>query len=72
MKPNAAPANPIISPLAALPTAKLVRHPRAKKIPDEAPPAPPPDEETLQRLNEMAKKHPFCVLHRENSNAKLL
>jgi hypothetical protein len=72
MKPNAAPANPIISPLASLPSARLVRHPRVKKMKDETPPAPPPDDETLHRLNEMAKQYPFCVLHRENSNTKLL
>ncbi|MBS1663506.1 MAG: hypothetical protein JST68_20860 [Bacteroidetes bacterium] len=59
--------------LTALPTAKIVRHPRAKKEKEaEAPVLPPPDEEMVQRLNAMAKQYPFCVLHRNNSHSRLL
>jgi len=58
------------SPLTALPTAKIVRHPRSK-IELEAPLMPPPDEETLRRLNVLAKQHPFCRLHK-GSNSPLL
>ncbi len=48
---------------------KIVRHPRAKKPVSKTP--APPDEATLLRLNEMAKKFPFCILYREKDN-KLL
>jgi hypothetical protein len=58
-------------PLTALPTAKIVRHPKAKRMEEERFPDQP-DEETLKRLNAMAKKHPFCILHRGNNHSWLL
>ncbi|HLZ89894.1 MAG TPA: hypothetical protein VKQ52_21720 [Puia sp.] len=58
------------SPLTVLPTAKIVRHPRSKKEP-EAALLPPPDEETLNRLNVLARQYPFCRLHK-GSNSPLL
>lgn len=72
MKPNvvSATTTPASSPLTALPTAKIVRHPRAKMEPEEAP-LPPPDEETLKRLNILAKQHPFCRLHKGSNNPLL-
>ncbi len=75
MKPNVvqviAPSNS--SQLTALPTAKIVRHPRSKKEKEEqAPVLPIPTEEIIQRLNAMAKQYPFCVLHRNNSHSRLL
>ena len=81
MKPNVVTVttNPVSPSLtAALPTAKIVSLPRAKvdlkaesKIEMEGPTLPPPDEETLKRLNKLAKEHPFCILHR-GSNSPLL
>jgi hypothetical protein len=72
MKPNAVPVSSLNGHLSALPaTAKVVRHPRAKKIKgDHA--SDPPSEETLLRLNAMAKQYPFCVLHRGNMNSSFL
>ncbi|MBN8853688.1 MAG: hypothetical protein BGO55_11810 [Sphingobacteriales bacterium 50-39] len=72
MKPNTVTAavNSISSPLTALPTAKIVRHPQAKKLTD-TPLLSPPDEETISRLNLLAKQHPFCIRHRGN-NSNLL
>jgi hypothetical protein len=32
----------------------------------------PPDEETLKRLNFLAKQYPFCILHRGNQHNWLL
>ncbi|GGA89810.1 hypothetical protein [Puia dinghuensis] len=71
MKPNVVSVTtpPASSPLTALPTAKIVRHPRAKKE-MEGPIMPPPDEETLMRLNVLAKKL-FRSLHK-GSNSPLL
>jgi hypothetical protein len=60
------------SPLTVFPTAKIIRHPQSKIIKEEAPTQNPPDEETLRRLNAMAKQHPFCVLHRGNAYSWLL
>jgi hypothetical protein len=70
MKPNVVSATtpPASSPLTALPTAKIVRHPRSKVEADET--LPPPDEETLRRLNVLAKQL-FCRLHK-GSNSPLL
>jgi hypothetical protein len=70
MKPNTVttPISPVSSPLTALPTAKIVRHPQAKRQ-METPLLSPPDEETILRLNLLAKQYPFCVQHRgRNSN----
>lgn len=75
MKPNVVQviAPPVSAQLTALPTAKIVRHPRSKKLKEEeASVLPPPDEEVVQRLNAIAKQHPFCVLHRNNSHSRLL
>jgi hypothetical protein len=75
MKPNVIQviASSVSSPLTALPTAKIVRHPRSKKEKEEqAPVLPPPDEEVVRRLNAMAKQYPFCILHRNNSHSRLL
>jgi len=74
MKSNIVPATvtSVSSPLTtALPTAKIVRHPKAKKLEEEHP-SVQPDEETLLRLNAMAKKYPFCILHRGNNHSWLL
>jgi len=72
MKPNTATATAtsVSSSLTALPTAKIVRHPQAKKAKDGLLLAPP-DEETIRRLNVLAKQHPFCVRHR-GTNGSLL
>ena len=72
MKPNAltATVNSVSSSLTALPTAKIVRHPQAKKAKDDLL-RTPPDEETIQRLNSLAKQHPFCIRHR-GTNSQLL
>lgn len=69
MKPNTltATVNPVSSALTALPTAKIVRHPQAKKLKDNLL-LSPPDEETIKRLNLLAKQHPFCIRHRGNNN----
>jgi hypothetical protein len=83
MKPNVIPVTtaPANSPLTVLPTAKIVRHPRSKTLREEdAPlisldsldPLDPPDEETLRRLNAIARQYPFCVLHRGNRHNGLL
>ena len=60
------------SPLTALPTAKIVRHPRAKQIKEDTPPVAQPDEETLLRLNAIARQRPFCIRHRGNAHSWLL
>ena len=72
MKPNTltATANSVSSSLTVLPTAKIVRHPQAKKVKDEVLMSPP-DEETVRRLNVLAKQHPFCIRHR-GTNSILL
>jgi len=77
MKPNVIPvisasAN---SPLTAVPTARIVQHPRSKKMREEGKSLislDPPDEETLRRLNAIARQYPFCVLHRGNRHNGLL
>ena len=72
MKPNTltATVNHVSSSLTALPTAKIVRHPQAKK-PKDSSLLSPPDEETVRRLNLLAKQYPFCIRHRGN-NSNLL
>jgi hypothetical protein len=81
MKPNVIPVTSASanSPLTVLPTAKIVRHPRSKKLSEEDMPLvcldsrlDPPDEETLRRLNAIARQYPFCVLHRGNRHNGLL
>jgi hypothetical protein len=42
---------------------------RSKKIESHA--VPPPDEETLLRLNAMVKEYPFCIYYREKKNDPL-
>ena len=70
MKPSVIPANPVSSPLSVLPTAKIVKHPRSKKTVEDVP--SPPDEETISRLNAIARQYPFCVRHRGNVFSQLL
>ncbi len=72
MKPNVVTSTTSIisSPLTALPTAKIVRHPRSKKEMED-PILIPPSEETLTRLNMLAKQHPFCI-RQKGSNSPLL
>jgi len=74
MKPNAltaaTAANPISSSLTALSSAKIVRHPQAKKVQEKAL-LTPPDEATIERLNMLAKQHPFCIRHK-GTNSSLL
>lgn len=75
MKPNVIPVTSANSPLTVLPTAKIVRHPRSKKLTEEDMPLirlDPPDEETLRRLNAIARQYPFCILHRGNRHNGLL
>ena len=81
MKPNVIPVTSASanSPLTVLPTAKIVRHPRSKKLREEDlplihldSPLDPPDEETLRRLNAIARQYPFCILHRGNRHNGLL
>lgn len=61
------------STLTVLPTAKIVRHPRSKKLQEEdLLPLDPPDEETLRRLNAIARQYPFCSLQRFNRHSHLL
>jgi hypothetical protein len=81
MKPNVIPVTSasVNSPLTVLPTAKIVRHPRSKKLREEDMPLirldsslDPPDEETLRRLNAIARQYPFCILHRGNRHNGLL
>ena len=55
-------ASSSLTPLVPFATAKIVRHPRSKKT--KEPEQLPPDEETLLRLNAMAKQYPFCVRHK--------
>jgi len=71
MKSNVVPVSPVESPLTVLPTAKIVRHPRSKKSKDEDSRMTPPDEETVSRLNAMARQYPFCV-HHKGTNRHLL
>jgi hypothetical protein len=73
MKSNIVPVTTttVSSSLTVLPTAKIVRHPKAKKLEEEHP-TDQPDEETLLRLNAMAKQYPFCILHRGNNHSWLL
>lgn len=73
MKSNIVPVTPtsVSVPLTAIPTAKIVRHPKAKKL-EEQHSSDQPDEETCKRLNAMAKQHPFCILHRGNIHSWLL
>ncbi|MBN9381076.1 MAG: hypothetical protein J0H74_09935 [Chitinophagaceae bacterium] len=71
MKPSTLPVSSVSStPLTALPTAKIVRHPQAKMLQDEIL-LTPPDEETIRRLNTLAKQHPFCIRHRGTDNSLL-
>ena len=72
MKPNvvSVKATTASSSLTALPTAKIVRHPRSK-MEQESHVLPPPDEETLRRLNVLANQYPFCRMHK-GSNSPLL
>lgn len=67
MKPNAnlgstAAKLPPASLSLAEARARIVHHHRTKKAKDA--PVGPPDEETLLRLNAMAKQYPFCIQHR--------
>jgi len=71
MKPDVISASPVSATLTVLPTAKIVKHPRAKKQ-EEVASQPQPDEETIRRLNEMARQYPFCVRHRGNIFSQLL
>jgi hypothetical protein len=75
MKPNtltaAAAASPTSLSLTTLPTAKIVRHPQAKKKVRDEKLMTPPDEETIERLNTLAKQHPFCIRHK-GTNSSLL
>ncbi|HEY4205499.1 MAG TPA: hypothetical protein VGM31_01760, partial [Puia sp.] len=71
-KPNTltATTSSVRSSLAALPTTRIVRHTQAKKLKDDLRMSPP-DEETIRRLNLLAKQYPFCIMHR-GTNSQLL
>jgi hypothetical protein len=60
------------SPLTVIPTARIVRHPKSRKMKEDDLQVDPPDEETLKRLNFLAKQYPFCILHRGNQHNWLL
>jgi hypothetical protein len=62
----------VVSPLTVIPTAKIVRHPRSKKMKEDDLQVDPPDEETLKRLNFLARQYPFCILQRGNQHNWLL
>jgi hypothetical protein len=70
MKPKTVTTASANARLVSFSTARITRHHSAKKAKSFLPPAPP-DEETLMRLNAMARQYPFCILHREKNN-KLL
>lgn len=71
MNPIPVASSPVSPSLtAALPTAKIVRHPRSKKLKDDAA-QQQPDEETIARLNAIAKQYPFCAT-RKGTNSRLL
>jgi len=74
MKPNtfaaATAANSISPSLTALSSAKIVRHPQAKKVKEEVL-LTPPDEATIERLNMLAKQHPFCIRHKGTDSSLL-
>jgi hypothetical protein len=74
MKPNvvSAEATPVSSPLTVIPIARIVRHPRSKIMIENVQEVDPPDEETLKRLNFLARQYPFCILHRGNNHSWLL
>jgi hypothetical protein len=69
MKPTAntgRPAKFLPTPFAIKSPARVITHPLSKKAEESH--IPPPDEETLLRLNAMAKQYPFCILHREKDS----
>ncbi|HVS94838.1 MAG TPA: hypothetical protein VHE54_00075 [Puia sp.] len=72
MKPNVVTVttSAVSKSLTALPTAKIVRHPRSRMELENFK-LTPPDEETLRRLNVLAKQYPFSVMHK-GSNRPLL
>jgi len=75
MKPSIVPVkktNSAASPLTAHPIAKIVRHPQSKSLHVEKISVDPPDEETVIRLNAMARQYPFCIEHRGPYNRGLL
>ncbi len=42
---------------------------RSKKVDSQT--VPPPDEETLQRLNAIVKEYPFCIYYKQRNNDPL-
>jgi hypothetical protein len=76
MKPNAnsgRAANLPLTPFAIAKSstiARVVAHPLSKKAEESS--IAPPDEETLLRLNAMARQYPFCIRHRTNNFSTLL
>ncbi|HLK28646.1 MAG TPA: hypothetical protein VKT28_08695 [Puia sp.] len=66
MKPHAATQQTMPGPL---PKPIKSNSYRATKITSHS--VPPPDEETLQRLNAMVKEYPFCIYYREKKNDPL-
>jgi hypothetical protein len=58
---------------AMIPEATLTARPRRQKpgVIKFLGPPPPPDEKTVRRLNALAKKHPFCRLHRVKNHDPL-
>ena len=68
MKPIQVVHLPVVSHLNAVLPGKTNNLPRVKKL--RAAP-PPPDEETISRLNEKAKEYPFCIYYREKPNDPL-
>lgn len=66
MKPHAAiPQNafwPLPKPVKQNPS-------KSKKLIRSA--VPPPDEESLRKINEVARQYPFCIYYREKNNDPL-
>jgi hypothetical protein len=54
--------------LGAFPKTTKANSYRSKKISSQV---PPPDEETLQRLNAAAKEYPFCIYYKQKKNDPL-
>jgi hypothetical protein len=66
MKPHAATPQITLGPLPK--PVKNSSISTAKKLPKAV---PPPDEETLKRLNAIVKEYPFCIYYKEKNNDPL-
>ena len=73
MKPHANSGQKADYPLTPFTAARniaiVVPHPLSKKT--DEPRTSPPDEETLSRLNAMARQYPFCIRHKGKDSGLL-